>query len=70
MSLYKITQNSKNVKISIFEFENALNLYSSDINEDNKKLVNDAFKEINDYKFITDDKRKALEIKVRNIINK
>ena len=69
MSLYKITQNSKNVKISIFEFENALNLYSSDINEDNKKLVNDAFKEINECKFITDDKRKALEIKVRNIIN-
>ena len=70
MSLYKITQNSKTVKIAIFEFENALNLYPPDINEDNKKLVNDAFKEINEYKFITDDKRKALEIKVRNIINK
>ena len=70
MSLYKITQHSKTVKIAIFEFENALNLYSSDINEDNKKLVNDAFKEINECKFITDDKRKALEIKVRNIINK
>ena len=70
ISLYKILKDTKNVKIAIYEFENVLNLYTSDINEDNKKLVNDAFNEINECQFITNDKKKELEIKIRNIIKK
>ena len=70
ISLYKILKDTKNVKIAIYEFENVLNLFTSDINEDNKKLVNDAFNEINECQFITNDKKKELEIKIRNIIKK
>ena len=70
ISLYKILKDTKNVKIAIYEFENVLNLYTSDINEDNKKLVNDAFNEINECQFITNDKKKELEIKIRNMIKK
>ena len=70
MSLYKITQNSKKVKIAIFEYESALNISSFEISEENKKLVSDAFNEIKKCKFISDDKKKDLEIKVKNIISK
>ena len=70
ISLYKILKDTKSVKIAIYEFENVLNLYTSDTNEDNKKLVNDAFNKINECQFIADDKKKELEIKVRNIIKK
>ena len=70
ISLYKILKDTKNVKIAIYEFENVLNLFTSDINEDNKKLVNDAFNEINECQFITNDKKKELEIKIRNMIKK
>ena len=70
MSLYKITQNSKKVKIAIFEYESALNMSSFEISEENKKLVSDAFNEIKICKFISDDKKKDLEIKVKNIISK
>ena len=70
ISLYKILKDTKNVKIAIYEFENVLNLFTSDINEDNKKLVNGAFNEINECQFITNDKKKELEIKIRNIIKK
>ena len=70
MSLYKITQNSKKVKIAIFEYESALNISSFEISEENKKLVSDAFNEIKICKFISDDKKKDLEIKVKNIISK
>ena len=70
MSLYKITQNSKKVKIAIFEYESALNMSSFEISEENKKLVSDAFNEIKKCKFISDDKKKDLEIKVKNIISK
>ena len=70
MSLYKITQNSKKVKIAIFEYESALNISSFKISEENKKLVSDAFYEIKICKFISDDKKKDLEIKVKNIISK
>ena len=70
MSLYKITQNSKKVKIAIFEYESALIMSSFEISEENKKLVNDAFNEIKICKFISDDKKKDLEIKVKNIISK
>ena len=70
MSLYKITQNSKKVKIAVFECESALNVSSFEISEENKKLVSDAFNEIKKCKFISDDKKKDLEIKVKNIISK
>jgi len=70
IGLYNILKDTKNVKIAIYEFENVLNLFTSDINEDNKKLVNVAFNEINECQFITNDKKKELEIKIRNMIKK
>ena len=69
-SLYKITQKSKDVQIAVFEFENVLNLNTYGINEENKKLVNDLYKEIKECIYIFDDKKQELEIKIKNFNNK
>ena len=65
-SLYKITQKNKNVQIAVFEFENVLNLNTYGINEENKKLTNDLYKEIKECNYIFDDKKQELEIKIKN----
>ena len=69
-SLYKITQKNKDVQIAVFEFENVLNLNTYGINEENKKLVNDLYKEIKECIYIFDDKKQELEIKIKNFNNK
>ena len=70
ISLFKITQKSNDVTITVFEFEKVLNLNTYGINEENKKLVNDLFKEINECVRIFDDKKQELAIKIKNFNNK
>ena len=66
-SLFKITQNSKEVEIAIYEFENSLSLLTNELNEDNKNLIWNLFKEISKSKFISEDKKQ--EFKNRSINN-
>ena len=67
-SLFKITQNSKEVEIAIYEFENSLSLLTNELNEDNKNLIWNLFKEISKSKFIGEDKKKELETKLKIIL--
>ena len=67
-SLFKITQNSKEVEIAIYEFENSLSLLTNELNEDNKNLIWNLFKEISKSKFISEDKKQELETKLKIIL--
>ena len=67
-SLFKITQNSKEVEIAIYEFENSLSLLTNELNEDNKNLIWNLFKEISKSKFISEDKKQELETKLKTIL--
>ena len=67
-SLFKITQNSKEVEIAIYEFENSLSLLTNELNEDNKNLIWNLFKEISKSKFIGEDKKQELETKLKIIL--
>ena len=68
ISLFKITQNSKEVEIAIYEFENSLSLLTNELNEDNKNLIWNLFKEISKSKFISEDKKQELETKLKTIL--
>ena len=67
-SLFKITQNSKEVEIAIYELENSLSLFTNELNEDNKNLIWNLFKEISKSKFISEDKKQELETKLKTIL--
>ena len=67
-SLFKITQNSKEVEIAIYELENSLSLLTNELNEDNKNLIWNLFKEISKSKFISEDKKQELETKLKTIL--
>ena len=67
-SLFKITQNSKEVEIAIYEFENSLSLLTNELNGDNKNLIWNLFKEISKSKFISEDKKQELETKLKIIL--
>ena len=67
-SLFKITQNSEEVEIAIYEFENSLSLLTNELNEDNKNLIWNLFKEISKSKFISEDKKQELETKLKIIL--
>ena len=70
MSIFKLTQNSNNVKIAVFEFINVINLYSKELNEEYKKNFIALYKEIKECNNVNEDNKKDIEIKLKEILNK
>ena len=70
MSIFKLTQNSNNVKIAVFEFINVINLYSKELNEEYKKNFIALYKEIKECNNVNEDNKKYIEIKLKEILNK
>ena len=68
ISLFKNTQNPEDGKISIFELEKFFDFYPNDFINEHKKILFELFNEMNGCKFIDEDKKKELEIKMKNIL--
>ena len=68
ISLFKNTQNKEDAKISIFELEKFFDFYPNDFINEHKKILFELFNEMNECKFIDEDKKKELIIKMKNIL--
>lgn len=68
ISLLKNTQNTEDAKISIFELGKFFEIYPSEAINEHKKILFELFNEMNECKFIDEDKKKELIIKMKNIL--